>query len=298
MINAVRQIFILSIANFQGWRRRPQIWLAFGLGFVACFMLTNKSVLFAEEHGTLMQLFEPFIWTFGDTKSILLISLCLLLLFGDMPQLGAETPFMLIRTTRKRWMTAQILYIILATVIFTAFILLSTCLLSYNYVYPANQWSETAAILSYSNIGESIAIPTFVKVLELNYPYTCTAHIFLLLLGYSLVLSSLIFLFNLMKARLGMIAGVLYSGFGLFLTPDVISKWFDFSLLQSNRANIIFGWLSPLNHATYYMHSFGYDNLPKLWMSYLIFDIASLIIFVTAFILTRNYAFHFTGTEV
>lgn len=297
MFNMIRQIFILSFVNFRSWYRRPQIWLSFGLGFVACFMLTNKSVLFAQEHGTAMQLFEPFIWTFGDTKSILLISLCLLLLFGDMPQLGAETPFMLIRTTRKRWMTAQILYIILATVIFTAFILLSTCLLSYNYVYPANQWSETAAILSYSNIGESIAIPTFVKVLELNYPYTCTAHIFLLLLGYSLVLSSLIFLFNLMKARLGMIAGVLYSGFGLFLTPDVISKWFDFSLLQSNRANIIFGWLSPLNHATYYMHSFGYDNLPKLWMSYLMFGFLSLVIFTFSFILIRKYAFHFTGTE-
>ena len=101
MADAIRQILLLTAVNFRRWRRSPQIWLAFGLGFVACFLLTNKTVLFAQTHGTVMQIFEPFIWTFGDAKSILLISLCLLLLFADMPQLGAEVPLMLIRMPEK-----------------------------------------------------------------------------------------------------------------------------------------------------------------------------------------------------
>ena len=133
MADAIRQVFLLTAVNFRRWRRSPQIWLAFGLGFVACFLLTNKTVLFAQEHGTVMQIFEPFIWTFGDAKSILLISLCLLLLFADMPGLGAEVPLMLIRTTRRRWMTAQILYLALATVIFTTFLLLASCILCAQY---------------------------------------------------------------------------------------------------------------------------------------------------------------------
>ena len=109
MADGIRQIFLLTAVNFRRWRKSPQIWLAFGLGFVACFLLTNKTVLFAQAHDTVMQIFEPFIWTFGDAKSILLISLCLLLLFADMPSLGADVPLMLIRTTRRRWMAAQIL---------------------------------------------------------------------------------------------------------------------------------------------------------------------------------------------
>ncbi len=148
MADALRQILILTAAGFRRWRRSPQIWLAFGLGFVACFLLTDKTVCFAQEHQTVMQIFEPFIWTFGDAKSILLISLCLLLLFADIPQLGADVPLLLIRTTRRRWMASQILYLALATLIFTAFLLLSSCLLCAQYGYPANIWSESATILS------------------------------------------------------------------------------------------------------------------------------------------------------
>lgn len=297
MADAIRQIFLLTAVNFRRWRKSPQIWLAFGLGFVACFLLTNKTVLFAQAHDTVMQIFEPFIWTFGDAKSILLISLCLLLLFADMPNLGAEVPLMLIRTTRRRWMAAQILYLALATVIFTAFLLISSCILCAQYGYPANKWSETAAILSYSPIGEKIAVPTFVKVLELTYPYPCTVQIFLLMLGYSMTLAGLMFLGNLLRTRLGMVLGIVFSGFGLFLNPDIISQWFHLSIYQSRRANILFGWLSPLNHATYYMHNFGYDNLPRLRESDLIFAAASAVLFLLAFWRSKKYAFCFTGTE-
>lgn len=297
MGNVFRQILILTLAGFRRWRRSPQIWLAFGLGLVACFLLTDKAVHFAQVHDTVLQMFEPFIWTFGDAKSILLISLCLLLLFADMPQLGAEVPLLLIRTTRRRWMAAQILYLALSTLIFTAFLLLVSCLLCMQYAYPANIWSETAAILSYSQIGQQIAVPAFVKVLELTFPYRCTAHIFLLMLGYAMTLSGLMFLGNLLKARLGMIFGVVFSGFGLFLSPDIVSQWFHLSIYQSQRANILFGWLSPLNHATYYMHNFGYDDLPRLQTSYLMFAAASGAIFLLAFWRSRKYAFHFTGTE-
>ena len=297
MADGIRQILLLTAVNFRRWRKSPQIWLAFGLGFVACFLLTDKTVRFAQEHQTVMQIFEPFIWTFGDAKSILLISLCLLLLFADMPSLGAEVPLMLIRTTRRRWMASQILYLALATLIFIAFLLLSSCLLCAQYGYPANIWSETAAILSYSSIGQKIAVPAFVKVLELTYPFPCTVHIFLLMLGYSMTLSGLMFLGNLLKARLGMILGIAFSGFGFFLNPDIVSQWFHLSIYQSRKANILFGWLSPLNHATYYMHNFGYDNLPRLQTSYLIFAGTAAILFLLAFWRSKKYAFHFTGTE-
>lgn len=293
----LRQIRITAMVNFGRWRRSPQIWLAFGLGFVACFLLSGKAVDFAKAQGTVLQLFEPFIWTFGDANSILLVSLCLLLLFADLPNLDNEVPLFLVRTSRFCWMAGQLLYLVLATALFVGFILLSTCVLAGAHAYPADMWSNTAAILGYSSIGESIAIPAFVKVLELTFPYPCTLHIFGLVLGYSLVLSALIFFFNLLRGRLGMVAGVAFSGFGLFLTPQVISGWFHLSQDQNRVANILSGWLSPLNHATYYMHNFGYDNLPRLRDSYLFFGLISLAVYGLAFWRVRRYAFHFTGTE-
>ena len=44
-------------------------------------------------------------------------------------------------------------------------------------------------------------------------------------------------------------------------------------------ANVIIGWLSLLNQATYHMHNFGYDKLPRLWQSYCIFIGLSVILY-------------------
>lgn len=293
----LKQIFIISNKNFRLWKKKPAVFMAFALGFIIAFMLSNKVVEFSASHNTLLQIFEAFIWTFGDSVSIMLISLCLLLLFSDVPSMDNDVPFFLVRTARITWILGQIVYVIEATVVFIIFVMLSTCLLSSSNAYLGNFWSETAAILGYSTIGEKIAVPAFVKVLEFSFPYQVSVKILFLMIGYALLLSSIISYFNLFKNKNGMIAGVLFSGFGYFLTPEIISNIFHLSQYQQKYANILFGWLSPLNQATYYMHNFGYDSLPRIWQSYLFFLIGSLIFFALSIIKIRKYPFNFSGTE-
>ena len=294
----LRQVFYTAMANFRRWRRNPQILLTFCLAFIVCFLLSDKVLVFAKTHDTILQAVEPFIWTFGDADSVLIVSLLLLLLFADMPNLSNDVPLFLVRIDRKIWMLGQILYLILATFLFLCFILFSTCLLAASRAYPANLWSDTAAVLGYSNIGKEISIPSFVKVMELSFPYETMLHIFGLMLGYSVLMASIILFFNLCRDNGGMIAGIIFSGLGFLLTPEVLAGIFDINSMQMRYANIIFGWISPLNHATYYMHSFGYDNLPKLWVSYLFFLVVSLVFFLLSLLRIRRYAFSFTGTQM
>ena len=293
----LKQIFMISNKNFRMWKSKPSVFMTFALGFIIAFLLSDKVVGFASLHGTYLQCMEAFIWTFGDSVSIMLISLCLLLLFSDLPSMDNDVPFYLVRTSRKVWILGQILYVIEATFIFVVFVMLSTCLLSSENAYTGNFWSDTAAILGYSDIGEEIAVPSFVKVLEFSFPYQASLKILSLTILYSLFLSSIIFYFNLFKQKSGMIAGIIFSGFGFFLTPDVISSIFHLSQYQQKVANILFGWLSPLNQATYYMHNFGYDSLPRIWQSYLIFSAGSILFFVLSVIKVKRYSFNFSGTE-
>lgn len=292
----VRQIVLAAFANFRRWRRNPQMVLAFCLAFILCFLLSDKVIRFSEKHDTLLQMAEPFIWTFGDAVSVLVISLILLLIFSDMPNLGNEVPLFLIRMNRRIWMLGQILYLVLSTLLFMIFILLSNCVLAGGRAYLANLWSHTAAILGYSNIGSELYIPSFVKVMELSFPYECMLHIFGLMLGYAVLLSSLILYLNLWRENGGTIGGILFSGLGVVLNPTLIAEWLGISMEQMKVANILFGWISPLNHATYYMHNFGYDNLPKLWVSYVFFIVGSLLFFCLSMIRIKKYSFHFTGT--
>jgi hypothetical protein len=57
------------------------------------------------------------------------------------------------------------------------------------------------------------------------------------------------------------------------------------------------GWLSPLNHATYHMHNFGYDLLPRMWQSFTLFGVMIVLGFLLALLAIRKYNFVFTGTE-
>ena len=63
------------------------------------------------------------------------------------------------------------------------------------------------------------------------------------------------------------------------------------------RLFIILLSLSPLNQATYHMHNFGYDLLPRLWQTYLIFLVLIAGLMVGILRAIRKYNFMFLGTE-
>lgn len=297
-MKTIRQIMSVVAYNFRQWHKNPRIIVTFALAFILSFLLSDKAVNFAEAHNTTMQLAEPFIWTFGDSDSILLISLLLILLFTDMPFLSSGTPFFLMRINRSKWITGQLIYTVLATMLFLLFVLGSTIAVSVRQSYIGNIWSETAAILGYSGQGEAIALPALVKTLEMSFPYRCMATIFGLMLCYAVVMVFIMLVFNLTRGHAaGIVSGFAFSVYGLLLKPDTIQTIFQLPDELFYKANVAVGWLSPLNQATYHMHNFGYDLLPRMWQSFAIFGGLMLLGFLLALWAIRKYNFVFTGTE-
>ena len=297
-MKGIRQSISVVGYNFQHWRKNARIIVTFALAFVLCFLLTDKAVQFAKEHNTTMQLAEAFIWTFGDSDSILLVSLLLILLFADMPFLSSGTPFYLMRMNRRRWIAGQLLYTASATMLFLLFILVSTILVCIRQSYIGNIWSETAAILGYSGAGEAIAVPSLVKTLEMSFPYRAMFTIFGLMLSYTLVLVFIMLVFTLWKgSAAGIVSGFVFSVFGFLLKPTTIDAVFQLPAGLYYKANVAVGWLSPLNQATYHMHNFGYDRLPRMWQSFAIFGALIVLEFLLALLAIRKYNFVFTGTE-
>ena len=294
----IRQSFSIAGYNFRLWRGNPRILVTFLLAFIMCFLLSDKAVAFAVEHNTTMQLVEVFIWNFGDSNSILLSSVLLVLLFADMPFLSSGTPLYLVRTRRRTWITGQVIYILAATFVYLLFVLIRTVFFSMRQSFTANMWSPTAAILGYTNAGERVAIPALVKTLEMSWPYQSMVSIFFLMLGYTSVMVMLMLLCNL---RFGQAAGVVsvlvYSVYGILMQPDTIQLILKLPDEAYNIANVIIGWVSPLNQATYHMHNFGYDKLPRLWQSYLIFFALVVILYFASIRAAKRYQFTFTGTE-
>ena len=124
------------------------------------------------------------------------------------------------------------------------------------------------------------------------------ATIFLLMLLYTLLMVFIMLLFNLKKGQLAGIAAVFtFSLFGFLLNPQTIKAIFKLPDALMYKANVAVGWLSPLNQATYHMHNFGYDLLPRLWQTYFIFAMLIALCFFLSLRAVRNYNFNFGGTE-
>lgn len=294
----IKQVFAVTTYNFRQWHKNPRIIITFCLAFILCFLLSDKAVKFAQEYETTMQIVEAFVWTFGDANSILLSSLLLLLLFADMPFISSGTPFYLMRINRRTWITGQAVYIILATTIYLLFILVATSLVCMTQSFVGDMWSETAAILGYSGAGQAVALPALVKTLEMSTPYACMGTIFLLMLLYTLLMVFVMLIFNLWKGQLAGIVSVFgFSLYGFLLNPQTLKAIFQLPDELMYKANVAVGWLSPLNHATYHMHNFGYDLLPRLWQTYLIFGVLIAVCFYLSLRAARKYNFNFTGTE-
>lgn len=293
----IRQAFCIAKQNFSGWGRNPRIWLTFILAAVLCLMLSDQIISQAVRYETSMQTFEPFIWTYGDASSVMLSSLLLILLFADMPFVNPATPYWLVRTKRRVWLAGQIVYVVLATAVYNLFLLLMLCLLGAPFSYVGNVWSRTAAMLGYGG-SESITVPVSIKTMESSTPYRCAAVVFGLVLLYTLFVAVFMLFLNLTAGHMaGVMGAFAVNLYGIFLNPDIFQRLFHFNGNQRYRANVLCGWLSPLNHAAFPMHDFGYDYLPEVWVSVALFLCLILALIFLSGKRIRRYSFSFIQVD-
>ncbi len=296
-MGALKQVTAAVRWNFLGFFKNPRVIITFLFSFILCFFLSDRAMMVADYYESPMQALEPFIWTFGDATAILLCSLLLILLFLDLPKLSQVTPYMLLRMKKNRWLLAQFFYIFLVTALYMAYVILVTSLLCMQKTYPGNIWSKTAALLAYSKMGKDLSIPSTVKVMESTTPFSCSMQIMALLMCYSLTLSFLMLYVQMKagkKAAIG--AGLFYSLFGFLLNPEILAKILHKEEYEMFLVRRLSGWISPLNHATYGMHDFGYDVLPSIEQSCMIFLAVLAFLAALSFHTLKKYNFNsFTG---
>lgn len=298
-MGAVRQTAVVVRWNFLGFYRNPRVVLTFLFSFILCFFLSDRALMVADYYDAPMQAVEPFIWTFGDATSILLCSLLLILLFIDLPKLSPFTPYMLMRTRKGLWLLAQFIYIILVTAMYIFYVFLVTSLLCMQKTYTGNIWSRTAALLAYSSMGDKFSVPSTIKVMESTTPFACSLQMVLLLICYALTLSFFMLYFQMkMGKKAGVAAGLAYSLIGFLLDPDTLAQLLHKEEYEMFLVRRIAGWISPLNHATYGMHDFGYDVLPSVEQSCILFLLLLSVMALISFYALKRYNFNsFTGEE-
>lgn len=159
-----------------------------------------------------------------------------------------------------------------------------------------NHWSETATLLSFSPESFEVALTVMRKTVKLTTPYGCAMQIFSLLFQYVLLLNMIQLGFTVLKSRkVGTAISLIVNFIGFALTPDRFMTWLRLPSESQYYANLLSAWFSPLQHATYTMHNFGYDLLPRLWVSYLLFGGISAFLMLMSVCVMRRFSFDFSG---
>ena len=185
----------------------------------------------------------------------------------------------------------------LSVIVYDLFLLIAESLIAMPWAYTGNVWSETSAAFAYSGEGSG-AVPVSLKTMEMSTPYACTLMVFLLMLLYSLFIASLMLFLNLTAgSAAGVVGALLINLYGYLLDPDLLQKIFDIPATLLYRANVLCGWLSLLRHATFPLHNFGYDYLPRISVSVMIFLILTAVLLILSGVRMRNYNFTFIQVE-
>lgn len=203
------------------------------------------------------------------------------------------TPYYLVRTKRSIWLTGQIVYVTATTILYNMFLFAVQAIFAAPFAFIGNMWSKTAAMLGYSGASKGV-IPVSVKTMESSLPYECALQVFLLMLCYSLFVVCVMLCLNLLCGNAaGVVGAFMVNLYGFLLNPEIFQKLFHFTGNRAYRANVMCGWLSPLNQATFPMHNFGYDYLPRIEVSIGIFVTLIAVLIVVSEIKIRTYNFSF-----
>lgn len=162
----IKQIIKICMLNFIKWSSDYRIW-TIGILLV---ILTHESIrdlaLIGEKLGVRSTMwYFPFLYCQYHMK--LIFTLPLLVLFCNAPFTDKNTLFIISRSGKQKWLSGQLLYIVLSAAAYYGFILLCTVILSLPYAEFTADWGKLIRTLAYTETAASmgyyfIEVPAYV----------------------------------------------------------------------------------------------------------------------------------------
>lgn len=135
---------------------RPRVVVAVLLT-VCCSLLAFFEVpAYLAAHDARLQALEPFIFLFAGVRPELPVLSVFLVLAGDAPFFHTGLDSTLSRTTRRKWLLAQLTAVLVLTLLWLIFFLLcSLCLFGRDLLSLDNRWSALGRVLARTGRGEA-----------------------------------------------------------------------------------------------------------------------------------------------
>ena len=284
-MSRVRYSVQIAKSCFRTWLNGPRMLIL--MGMVACLTIMY-AMPFAENarvQGEVLHVTEVFTAVMNGRFTLLLFSTAILRMFGNIPIIDEFTGNALIKGTRKCWIAGQMLYIVCAALVFTAFIFLISVAVCLPNVKFDGEWSRPVRLLATSRriaiSPERMKLPFPDALVDMYSPWQAFGH------GFGL--------FVLMGCFYGMASLALRmkcksAGFIMLLAINTLS-WAMGMFTLDMDAYAILAVISPHYHTSLNMHTGTVVNamLPGLGASYAILAGMAVLLAILSLVIVRKY---------
>ena len=231
-------VLSMALANFDSWLRSPRTILMLLFIAAICYLQMCGYEMKLTETGYTMHLGETLFYEFKFgcnmpmtnlrhrfLTPIFIISLFLIMV-SELPRRIAYQQYSLIRSSRCRWMAAQLLYCLMMVVAMIALIALFIALMALPLVTPGNGWSDAARIAS----GEIEPYEALISEFILNNytPFTATLLAMIPVFCFWLTMVFVILMFGVWGSP---VFGVLMYAFLMVANVTILFEAFPFQLI-------------------------------------------------------------------
>lgn len=210
----VRLVLFSALVNVKKWPVNPRIYTLIAL--VIAFLAYHTAGLteFAKEQGLSL---TPWILPHLMNPPVLQVFACLtILMFSDAPFVDRHMPFIVVRSGRKNWIFGQLVYIFVASFIYTLFIFLVSILVLVPQVKFSMDWGVVYKSLAMDySLAPRATVFFSEELMNIFSPISATLiSLGLIWLG-AVFIGVLIFCFNIV---IGHMSGLIAAGFFIFMS--------------------------------------------------------------------------------
>ncbi len=282
-MSSVRSVFSICAQNFRKWATDYRMWTVAAIVIVMTFLYADDVRRNAAMMDSDVSLWTfPFLYT--QSFMVLIFTMPVVLMFCNAPFLDKNQTFVMMRTTRTKWLCGQLLYIILASAVYYLFIFLLSLLSTVFIAEPSLDWGGTFYSLAYGRMQwdgvPSVRIPKL--IVEYFTPIQACWFTFLLSWIGGVFLGMIVFFFNLITQTrsIGTVVATAFVVWG---------AWVRFSDgIQRYRK------LSPISWITVdYIDVGGMTVYPTLSYCLTVFSVSILAMIIGVFVFGRRKSLDF-----
>lgn len=244
--------FSFAAYNFRHLWTSPRPYIVLFAVYAGMELCFGGVRTYLADTGQTVQALEFFILASANRIPQWIFVFGILLLLGDAPFLQEGVEFYLMRSSRRDWLTGQVLYCLFVIFGYLVLVVGMFLVLFRGYLFFANEWSETFTLCCQLGSGSLLHIIMMIefplRLVKSGLPYAIFALSFLYSFLLLLLLSLLCMICN-MKLRMG---------FGC-LAVTILLVW---RVILENVAGLkVLHYLSPCNLAVVSDRTINFPNI-------------------------------------